>query len=161
MYSLTHALEVEASHVAVWRLLADFEGAALWNPNVSATRLLGDKSRGVGASRESELAGAAGILREEIVEWDEGKWLRIELYDSSLPLSKAKMLLGVEPMGAGRSTVVVELEYEPLESSSKCFGSRFALRGKLCRVAHRMLDGLKSAAERKSTPDGALRPARA
>jgi hypothetical protein len=140
MYSLTHALEVQASNVAVWRLLSDFEGAPAW---------------------KTDLVGEAGVLRKDVVEWDEGKWMRLELTDSSLPLARAKLMLGVEPIGAGRSTVVVEFEYEPLAGAAKCFGSRFALRGKLCRSVHRMLASFKSAAETTTSTEGVLRPVRA
>ncbi|NUO47222.1 MAG: hypothetical protein HOV80_00040 [Polyangiaceae bacterium] len=160
MYSLTQALEVEASHVAVWKLLSDFESTPAWNTKVSSTRLVGDVRRGVGVSRESELEGA-GVLREDVVEWDEGKWMRVHLSDSSLPLASAKLMLGVEPCGPGRSTVIVEMEYEPLEASKRCFGSRFALRGKLCRSVHRMLETFKSTAEATASTDGVLRPVRA
>jgi len=161
MYSLTHALEVQASHVAVWKLLSDFESTPAWNTKVSSTRIVGEVRRGVGVSRESELEGAAGVLREDVVEWDEGRWMRVQLTDSSLPLASAKLMLGVEPCGPGRSTVIVEVEYEPLEGSKKCFGSRFALRGKLCRSVHRMLETFKSAAESTTSEGGVLRPVRA
>jgi hypothetical protein len=161
MHSVTHALEVDASEGAVWKILSDLEGVAAWNPNVESARLVGAQRRGVGASRESDLTDGNGFLQERVVDWSEGKWLTTEVVGSSLPLSTAKIMLGVEPCSAGRSTVVVVMEYEPRTDGLRGFGARLALRGKLCRASHRMLQGLKTAAEGAVARPATLRPVRA
>ena len=165
MYSVTHATEVDASEAVVWRVLSDLESVSRWNPILSSTRVVGSSRRGVGAERESQLAEGEGHLNERVVDWSEGKWLTTEITDTSLPLSQATIMIGVEPAGTGRSAVVVVMEYEPKREALSRFGGLLALRGRLCRVSHKMIEGLKRASEESvpvAVPASApLRPARA
>jgi hypothetical protein len=165
MYSVTHATEVEASEAVVWRVLSDLESASRWNPIVESSKLVGASRRGIGAVRESELAEGEGHLNERVIDWSEGKWLTTEITDTTLPLSSATIMIGVEPAGAGRSQVVVVMEYEPKRTALARFGGVLALRGRLCRTTHKMIDGLKRAAESTvaaGVPANVpLRPARA
>jgi hypothetical protein len=163
VYSVTHATEVEASEAVVWRVLADLEGAAEWNPMLASSKLVGEARRGVGAVRESRLVEDGGHLHEKVIDWSEGKWLTTEITETTLPLKTATIMLGVEPAGAGRSTVVVVMEYEPKREALSRFGGVLALRGRMCHTSQRMIDGLKRAAEQAlvATPAAPLRPARA
>lgn len=163
MYSVTHAAEVEASEAIVWQLMADLGAASLWNPLLASTEVVGSSPRGVGAKRHSRLTDGDGHFHEEVVDWAEGKWLTTSVTETTLPLSSAKLMFGVEPCGPGRSTVVLVMEYEPRRNALSRFGGLLALRGRICRSAQRMVDGLKQAAERavKGEPNAQLRPARA
>lgn len=163
MYSVTHAAEVGASEAVVWRLMADLGAASEWNPILASTEVVGSSRRGVGAKRQSRLTEGDGLLHEEVVDWAEGKWLTTAVTETTLPLSSARLMFGVEPCGPGRSTVVLVMEYEPKRSALSRFGGLLALRGRICRSAQRMVDGLKQAAERAVTLDrkAELRPARA
>jgi len=147
MYSVTHATEVEASEAVVWRVLSDLEAASRWNPIFSASKVVGASRRGIGAVRESRLSEGDGHFNERVIDWSEGKWLTTEVTDTTLPLARATIMIGVEPAGAGRSALVVVMEYEPNRGALGRFGGVLALRGRLCRVSHKMIDGLKRASE--------------
>jgi hypothetical protein len=165
MYSVTHATEVEASETVVWRVLSDLESASRWNPIVASSKVVGASRRGVGAVRESQLSDGEGHLKERVIDWSEGKWITTEITDTTLPLSTATIMIGVEPAGTGRSAVVVVMEYEPKRQALGRFGGVLALRGRLCRVSHKMIEGLKRASEEAlaaGVPANLpLRPARA
>ncbi|MBL9021641.1 MAG: SRPBCC family protein [Myxococcales bacterium] len=151
MYSVTHAADVLAPPAAVWRLVADLE--ADWNPLFARSQLVGAARRGVGAERQSWLAGEDGRFDERVIDWAEGSWLTTEVTSTTLPLASAKLTLGVEPCGAGRSTAIVVVEYEPQREALSRFGGVFRLRARLCKDTQRMIEGLKRAAEGATRPD--------
>lgn len=68
-------VSIQATPEAVWTILADLAGVAVWSPTVGEAHLLTPRARGLGARRHVAFVGGTHLDRaidDEVVEWNEG-----------------------------------------------------------------------------------------
>ncbi len=74
----------------VWDVLADIVSVAKFSPTITESRLLGEPARGVGARRYCRHT-LMGDVEEEVVSWEEGRRLGLNVY-KGLPPPVQKMV---------------------------------------------------------------------
>ncbi len=95
----------------VWTALADISGVHRFHPSVSRSALLGEQPQGIGARRTCEFYDGNRI-EEEVVRWEEGRSMEVEITAGSMPLTRARARLELEPRLNG-SRVVMRMDYTP------------------------------------------------
>lgn len=81
MTTIAREVWIDAPRDRVWEILADFGNVYLVNPIVTRSYLTSDQTHGVGTTRHCDLARMGARLEERIVGWEEGKSMRIQVYD--------------------------------------------------------------------------------
>jgi len=82
-------VEIKASPEKVWEILADFGNVQNLSPGIAKSYLTSDIKSGIGMSRHCDFTAMGAQVEEKIIEWDEGKSLKIELYDGkNLPMMR-------------------------------------------------------------------------
>lgn len=114
METITTSKLVDAPVSAVWASWHDFGNIHRFSPEVSSSRLLSDDhlATGIGTRRECELIDGKNWLRERIVGFEEKQNLRIEVYESSLPVSSMNSTVGFTETSQGGTEVTVTCEFE-------------------------------------------------
>lgn len=82
-------ITINASKDKVWEALADFGNVQNLSPNIKKSYLKSDDSDpvGLGSERHCDFYSMGASVDEKIIEWDEGKLMRIELYNpKNLPM---------------------------------------------------------------------------
>lgn len=112
-HQIVYAARIEAPVARAWEVISDFENIANVAPQVSASRLTSEQSTGIGATRHCDLTLFGSTVEERIVEWDEGRSLKIDIYESKrIPLvGRQQGTFVVEEDGNG-SRVIATLDYE-------------------------------------------------
>jgi hypothetical protein len=96
----------------IWPILADFGGAYKFHPLVAHSPLIGDRTTGLGAQRRCEFYDGNHVT-EEIVSWDEGRSMVVEITEGSMPLNCATAKIELSPAGPGKTTLLFSMNYEP------------------------------------------------
>lgn len=104
---------IDAPIEAVWDSWDDFGNIAKFNPNLSASRLLSRNQTGQGAQRECALRDGKNWVRERIVDYVPLKQMRIDIYDSSMPIKTMSALVRLRSVGDARTEVAFTAEFEP------------------------------------------------
>lgn len=73
-------IEINKSKDDVWKVLADFGNICHGHPGVSKSWVTSDKTEGIGATRHCDFTMMGASAEEKIVEWNEGKNIKIEVY---------------------------------------------------------------------------------
>ena len=99
----------------VWASWDDFANIYKFNPSVSASKLLTDKSTptGNGTRRECQLSDGKNWLREEIIEYDAMRRLKIDIYESSMPVKSMFATFDFKEIPNGGTEVTMTSEFEP------------------------------------------------
>ena len=77
--------QINAPPAQVWALLADFPNVYRWNPGVEDSRAT--SSLATGATRRCDLFDG-GYLEERITDFDPDHILAVDIFDTSLPLTR-------------------------------------------------------------------------
>ncbi|MFQ5516458.1 MAG: SRPBCC family protein [Acidimicrobiia bacterium] len=85
MTSFTRTITIDAPTERVWTILADVGTIAEWNPGLTSSKLTSDEPTGPNASRHCDLKGGK-YVEERVSEYEEGKLLTMEIYESNLPV---------------------------------------------------------------------------
>lgn len=104
---------VNAPVEAVWESWDDFGNIYKFNPGTTASRLLRDKSTGIGARRECDLKDGKNWVREKIVDYVPLKEMRIEIYESSMPIKTMSATVALQAITDTKTEVVFTAEFEP------------------------------------------------
>ena len=97
---------------ALWDVIADFANIADWNSGVKASRSTSSEPIGVGATRHCELS-PAGALDERILEWNEGRSLKVAVDKASkAPIRSVTADFSITPEG-DHVRLGVDYEFEP------------------------------------------------
>jgi hypothetical protein len=75
------AIEVNASKEKVWNALADFGNICHGHPAVSKSYVTSTQKEGMGATRHCDFTMMGASAEEKVVEWNEGKNVKIEVYE--------------------------------------------------------------------------------
>lgn len=94
---------------ALWEVIADFPNIANWNRGVRTSVATSTDTSGVGATRHCELA-PAGALDERILEWEEGRRVKIAVDKASkAPIKTATANFSITPEN---EHVRLDIDYE-------------------------------------------------
>ena len=86
---ITRTVSIKASKEKVWEALADFGNVQHMSPNISKSYLTSDMANGLGATRHCDFTAMGASVEEKIVGWDEGRSIKIALYDTkNIPMAK-------------------------------------------------------------------------
>lgn len=105
---------VNAPVAEVWKSWDEFGDIAQFSPNINKSYLL-DKSveTGMGATRHCDLSDGKNFLREKIVEYVPNERLKIEIFDSSMPMKSGYAVFALTPLSADRTKVEMTIEMVP------------------------------------------------
>ena len=102
-----------ASTVSCWNLLADFAHIDAFNPNLKKSYLLNPEEKiGVGTRRQCDVSDGKNFLREEIIEWKEGEFYLIDIYESSFPMARQSTKFGLMPVPIGDTKIYMDFDYK-------------------------------------------------
>lgn len=106
---------VNASIEDVWSSWDDFGNIYKYNPGLKASRLLSsaDVPTRVGTTRQCDMADGKNWVREEVIDYKPGRSMKIDVYDSSLPLKSMVANIEFEAVTAQRTRVRFTAEFEP------------------------------------------------
>ena len=75
------AIEINAPKEKVWKALADFGNICHAHPAVDTSHVTSKQKEGVGATRHCNLNMIGATSEERVIEWNEGKNVKIEAYE--------------------------------------------------------------------------------
>ncbi len=97
---------------ALWEVIADFPNIANWNSGVKTSVATSTGTTGVGATRHCELS-PAGALDERVLEWEEGRRVKIAVDKASkAPIKYATADFSITPEG-DHVRLDVDYQFEP------------------------------------------------
>jgi uncharacterized protein YndB with AHSA1/START domain len=100
---LQHHIVIDAPPAAVWKVLADLEAVAAYNPGVERARYVSANREGIGASRVCDFR-MGGSVTERVVEWRDGEAMTVEMSEHSWPMTGARFRITL--MADGRRTLM-------------------------------------------------------
>ena len=140
MVKITKEVEINATKAKVWSVLADIGAVEKYNPVVTKSYSTSENKQGLGASRHCDLL-PMGSVEEKIVEWDEGKSYKIEIFEGkAIPF---KGTGSFELTENGKSTNV-KMTFEP-DMGNGLFGKimGFMMKEKMNKMITGVVIGLK------------------
>ena len=104
---------INAPKQKVWEALADFGNVSLLSPNIIKSYLTSEQKQGVGASRHCDFAFMGAQVEERIIEWNEGEFIKIDIYESkNMPMiTGMKAEFSLKPDGDA-TLLTGTIEYE-------------------------------------------------
>jgi ribosome-associated toxin RatA of RatAB toxin-antitoxin module len=102
---------IEAAPETIWALVSDVTTVANYHPSVKSADLLSPNKTGLGAARRCNFYDGTDV-REEVIEIDEGRRLRIGLSEFSLPMRRIEAETAILPTADGKSQVTFTINYE-------------------------------------------------
>jgi len=75
------SIEINVPKEKVWKALADFGNICHGHPAVDKSRVTSQQKEGVGATRHCDFNMMGASAEERIVEWNDGKNIKIEVYE--------------------------------------------------------------------------------
>jgi uncharacterized protein YndB with AHSA1/START domain len=111
MTTIRHEVHAACPPEIVWKILADLEEVARYNPGVRSAATIGPKQAGVGATRSCDLVPKGRVV-ERVTHWEEGRALGLEVTESDWPIQFMRWVTRLEPSDGG-TRIFQELEYEP------------------------------------------------
>ncbi len=104
--------EIPYSTGPVWEWIKDFGNIHRIHPMIGKSYLDGDKACGVGATRVCEMKTGGFHLKEKIIDWKEGEYYTVDIYENSMPMMKRSLAtFGVRKAENGKSEVYMNIEY--------------------------------------------------
>jgi uncharacterized protein YndB with AHSA1/START domain len=141
MTQLSHTRTLRVPADRVWSTLADFGAVERFHPRVASSPLLGEQATGLGAERQCNFHDGNAI-KERVVAWEEGRLLKIEIYEASMPLKRAIGTLELVPRGA-ETDVVFTMDYAPKFGPLGALMDRLMMRKGFCGMLMEVLEGLE------------------
>jgi carbon monoxide dehydrogenase subunit G len=123
----SNGIQIDAPPEKVWAVLSDLSTVQDYSPGVSKAYYTSEERNGIGASRHCDLQGPSGWVEERVAEWDEGRTMTIEIYDSNGPLKEAFGRFDLTPDGHGTIvafTFTYEMKFGPLGVLMDAFFAR-------------------------------------
>lgn len=110
--SVRHA--IKAPLARVWASWNDFGGIYKFHPALKHSRLLpGSPATGVGCTRQCDMKDGKNWVRERIVAYVPEQSQVIDLYDSTMPLKRARAFLELKALSVDETEVVMTMRFEP------------------------------------------------
>ena len=140
MAKITKEIEINAPQTKVWSVLADIGAVVNYNPVVTKSYYTSDNRQGIGASRHCDLL-PMGSVEERIIEWDEGKSYKIEIFEGkSIPFKG----IGTFELTDNGNSTNVKMIFEPIIGYG-LFGKimGFLMKEKMNKMIAGVVIGLK------------------
>lgn len=135
--------DTTASPQSCWKLLGDFAHIDLFNTNLSKSYLLNpDQPIGVGTKRQCDVKDGKNFLREEIVEWREGEYYVIDIYESSFPMDRQSTKFGLLPISGGGTRIYMNFDYKVSFGPIGALMNVLKLRNMLNKGLQNVVEGL-------------------
>ena len=97
----------------LWRYLADFSNIYQFDPLLKHSQCINDSEmRGKGAERQCFMLNGS-YVKERVVEWEEGKFYTVEVFETTMPIKSARGTLGVSSIDKRLSNAYMHIEMEP------------------------------------------------
>lgn len=100
MTQLNHEIRIQAPPEKVFAILSDLEAVQHYNPAVKQAKYISQQKQGAGAARVCDL-GKDGQIKERVTDWQAGKYITMELYESPWPIKHMRWKTMVKPNGEG------------------------------------------------------------
>lgn len=113
MPSITTKKIVNAPVEEVWASWDEFGDIYKFNPSINGSRLLGADATGIDARRHCDLKDGKNWVRERIVDYIPSKRMKIEVYESSMPIKTMNATLTFRSITDEKTEVVFTAEFEP------------------------------------------------
>lgn len=151
MPTITVTRKSKASAARAWDLMSDFGAIDAFNPTLKESHLLdGSCEIGLGAERQCTLKDGKNYIHERVVDWQEGRSYRIEVFGGTMPIDDIVAELAVEPEGAG-SVLRMTMQYRPRWGVVGRLVEPVLLRPMMRRTMRRVIGGLADKAEATAT----------
>lgn len=115
MATVTVSKNVNASLQEVWQSWENFGDIYKFNPSLKHSYLLSDEGKptGVGSERQCDLADNKNWLRERIVEYRPMNSLKVDIYESSMPMKSMTASFRFREVSDGKTSVQMTVVFEP------------------------------------------------
>jgi len=135
------SLIVNVSADKVWNVLKNFGGVEKYHTGVETSPLLGEKEFGLGAKRQCNFYDKTSVV-EEVIEYEEGKRMKVELSEFSLPLKSAMAELRVERTGESSCAVSASMDFVVKYGPVGWVMGYFMMRPMMKRILKTLLTGM-------------------
>jgi len=106
--------KVQAPLRSVWGSWDAFADIHQYHPDVKASYLLaGSAPTGLGALRQCDFSDGKNYLRERIIGYRPEEQLKIEIYESSVPLKSAIATISLKALGDTSTEVTMRMDFVP------------------------------------------------
>lgn len=155
MTQIQHEIRINAPKDRVWKALADFGGIYKLNPGVPKSYSTSENNEGVGATRHCDLL-PMGSVEERIVDWHEGQFYTIEIFDGEM-MPPVKDILGTIGLREDGDSIIayMEMEYSPKGLIGVVMNA-VMVKNQFDKTVKSILQGLKHYAETGELVDGAV-----
>ena len=104
---------ISAPASQLWAYLADFSNISRFHPLLKGSYFIeGTQHCDVGATRQCDFKDGH-YLKERVTEWQEGSHYTVDIYDTSMPLERAHVTLGVRAINEHTSETYMHMNMEP------------------------------------------------
>jgi hypothetical protein len=147
MPTITVTRKTKASAARAWDLMSDFGAIDAFNPTLKESHLLeGSCDIGLGVERQCTLKDGRNYIQERVVDWQEGRSYRIEVFGGTMPLDDILTELAVETLGTG-TVLRMTMQYRPRWGLLGRLVEPVLLRPMIRRSMRKVIDGLAEKAE--------------
>ena len=127
----------------VWPILADFPNIYRFHPAIAQSPQIGDKDTGLGAQRRCEFYDGNHVT-EQVVGWEEGRSMDVEITEGSMPLNRAEAHVEIEALGPKQTRVSFTMNYEPKFGPLGWMMDKIVLRRNFTKILGQVLEGLET-----------------
>lgn len=97
----------------LWLYLGDFSRIYRFHPMLKGSHFIdGSDTCEVGSTRQCNFKDGS-VLKEQIVEWEEGSHYKINIIESTMPFKSATAKIGVRTIGTNKSETYMEVNGVP------------------------------------------------
>lgn len=141
MQNASSSRRIDASPERVWAILSDVTTISRWHPSVASADLLSELPTGMHATRRCNFRDGTNV-REEVVELDEGRRVRLALSEFSMPMKSLAAEFSVAPAGDGATEVTFTIYFEVKYGVLGQLMGALMVRGQLEKLTAKVLGGL-------------------
>ncbi len=103
-HHVSKTLRVNVPSERIWEVLNDYSSLERFATTIETSPIAGDKKSGLGAKRLCTFRDGSSLI-EEIIDYQEGRSIRINISEFSLPLKTMQAEMGVEKVDANSSDI--------------------------------------------------------
>lgn len=103
-HHVSKSLRVNVPSEKIWEVLNDFSSVERFATTIKSSPIVGDKKSGLGAKRLCTFENDSSLV-EEIIDYQEGRSIKVEISDFALPLKSMHAEMGVEKIDANSSEI--------------------------------------------------------
>jgi len=132
---------INAAPERVWAIVSDVTTIHLWHPSVASADLLSERPTGMHAARRCNFRDGTNV-REDVVEVDEGRRVRLALSEFSMPMKSLAAEFSVATAADGTSEVTFTIDFEVKYGVLGQLMGALMVRGQLEKLTAKVLGGL-------------------